>query len=159
MINFFIREAKQGDLEQIQQLYHDTVIAINSKDYKEEQIKVWSDISAGSHSFSKKIIEQNFYVADFKNTVIGFGSITDVGYLDYMYVHKDFQRAGVAKKLLQQIEKTAGELNVERIYSHVSITAKGFFEKHGYSKEGDLYDKYKGVEFINSLMVKSKEKI
>ena len=149
MIEFKTREAKQEDLEQILQLYHDTVTAINSKDYNEEQISVWSDVSGGGHNFSRKITEQNFYVAEFENKIIGFGSITDDGYLDYMYVHKDFQRKGVAKKLLHEIEKKSDELKVEKITSHVSITARGFFEKHGYEKESDNIDKHKGVEFIN----------
>lgn len=157
MTNFIIRVATQEDLEQIRQLYHDTVVAINSKDYNEEQIRVWSDVSGGSHFFSKKILEQNFYVAEFKSKIIGFGSVTDEGYLDYMYVHKDFQRKGVAKKLLQEIEKTADELKVEKIYSHVSITARGFFEKHGYIKESDRTENYKGTEFTNSVMVKHNE--
>lgn len=159
MNDYIIRVAEQEDLEQIKQLYHDTVTSINSNDYNEEQIRVWSDVSGGSHNFSEKIIEQNFFVADLESKIIGFGSVTDEGYLDYMYVHKDYQRKGVAKKLLHEIEKTADELKVEKIYSHVSITARGFFEKHGYTRESDQNEKYRGVEFINSVMVKSKVKI
>ena len=153
MNDYIIRVAEQEDLEQIKQLYHDTVTSINSNDYNEEQIRVWSDVSGGSHSFSEKIIEQNFFVADLESKIIGFGSVTDEGYLDYMYVHKDYQRKGVAKKLLHEIEKTADELKVEKIYSHVSITARGFFEKHGYTRESDQNEKYRGVEYINSVEV------
>ena len=158
MTGFKIREAKQEDLDQIMKLYHETVIEINSKDYDEEQIRVWSDVSDGNHNFPRKITEQNFYVAEFENKITGFGSVTDDGYLDYMYVHKDFQRKGVAKKILFEIEKKANELNIAKITSHVSITARGFFEKHGYEKESDHIDKHKGVEFINFVMVKRKEK-
>ena len=153
---FKIRTATSEDLQQIRKLYHDTVIAVNSKDYSEEQIKVWSDsgLTESGNTFSKKITEQNFYVAENANTIVGFSSVTDDGYLDYMYVHKDHQRKGIAKALLEKIEMKADELKLNIVTSDVSITARPFFEKHGFVKTGEKKDLYRCVEFINNIMVK-----
>ncbi|HMS66097.1 MAG TPA: GNAT family N-acetyltransferase [Ignavibacteria bacterium] len=153
---FNIRKAISKDLQQIRELYHDTVIAVNSKDYTEEQIRVWSGsgLTESGNTFTKKIEEQYFYVAEYENNIVGFSSVTDDGYLDYMYVHKDFQRNGIAKALLEKIESKADELKLNLITSDVSITARPFFEKHGYVKTGEKKDLYRGVEFINNIMVK-----
>jgi putative acetyltransferase len=71
-----------------------------------------------------------------------------------LYVHKDRQRIGVGAALLNEIERKALEQGNHEIYSHVSRTAKGLFEKHGYIHKEDLRDIYKGVLFINALMLK-----
>lgn len=149
-----IRTATERDAETISILYSETVRKINSKDYSEEQIKVWSGGSGNLDHWKRHIGEQYFIVAETDNVIVGFSSITPEGYLDFMYVHKNFQRAGVAKKLLEEIERKAAEQKNSEVYSHVSKTAKGFFEKFGYKHTGDLIDPYKGVVFINSIMKK-----
>lgn len=88
------------------------------------------------------------------NIVAGFSSLAKDGYLDFMYVSKDFQRCGVASKMLAAIEQKAKEQKNPEIYSHVSKTAKGFFQKMGYEYKEDISDLYKGELFINALMVK-----
>ncbi|MEO8209694.1 MAG: GNAT family N-acetyltransferase [bacterium] len=149
-----IREARQKDIEGIIELYRETVRAVNSKDYSKEQIKVWSEGAENYDNWKRHILEQYFLVAVIDNVIVGFSSIAPNGYLDFMYVHKDFQRKGIATNLLIEIERKAEEQKNEEIYSHVSATAKGFFEKSGYKYFGELKDSYKEVIFINNLMKK-----
>lgn len=149
-----IRTATESDVAAIADLYSETVRNINSKDYTERQIEVWSNGSANLENWKRHIKEQYFVVAEIKNTIAGFSSITPEGYLDFMYVHKDFQRVGIAKKLLDEIEKKAIEQKNPEIFSHVSKTAKGFFEKSGYVFSGESIDPYKGEVFINNIMKK-----
>jgi putative acetyltransferase len=104
--------------------------------------------------WKKRIKEQYFILAVINDVISGFGSIATDGYLDFMYVHKDYQRMGVAKSLLDEIERKAIEQKNPQVYSHVSKTAKGFFEKYGYEHKEDLRDVYKDIIFINALMVK-----
>ena len=67
--------------------------------------------------------------------IVGFSSITPTGYLDYMFVHKDFQGRGIATMLLEEIERYALAAGIKRITSEVSLTARPFFEKQGYVVE------------------------
>ncbi len=76
------------------------------------------------------------------------------GYLDFMFVHKDFQGQGIASALLSDIEHQASEQNNEFIYSDVSITAKGFFEKKGFIVERQQLKKSKKKELVNFRMIK-----
>lgn len=149
-----IREASFGDIDSIFSLYRETVRNINARDYSPEQIRVWSDGSGNNTRLEKAIDEQYFIVAEIDGEIAGFSSIAKDGYLDFMYVHKDHQREGVALALLTEIESKALVQKNAEIYSHVSKTAKGFFEKMGYEHKEDLHDMYKGVLFINALMVK-----
>lgn len=149
-----IREAKTNDARQIGNLYFDTVRTINAKDYNENQIKVWSESGLEYKKWERIIADQYFIVAEEDEVISGFATLTKDGYLDFMYVHKNFQRKGVAKMLLEEIERKAEEQKNPEIYSHVSKTAKGFFEKHGFYFDGKLVDEFKGETFINNLMKK-----
>lgn len=152
--SFKIRTAEETDIPQIAKLYYETVRHINSKDYSEKHIEVWSNAAFAVEGWKKKISEQYFLVAETDREIIGFSSIAIDGYLDFMYVHKEHQREGIATKLINEIEKKAAEQNNEEIYSHVSKTAKPFFEKAGYKYSGDHIDPAKEVVFINNIMKK-----
>lgn len=53
--------------------------------------------------------------------------------LDRLYVHKDFQRLGIASTLLAKPESAAIQLKLVEIKTYASITAKPFFENHDYT--------------------------
>lgn len=152
-----LRVASKNDVPAIMALYRDTVRNINSKDYSPEQIAVWSDTTGMEATWGRCVSEQYFVVAvSEEGKITGFSSVAKNGYLDFMYVHKDFQRKGIASALLQEIERKAAQQKNGEIFSHVSKTAKGFFLKKGYTHKRDLRDKAKGSEivFINALMIK-----
>ncbi len=152
--NIIIRPARLSDVDQICKLYYDTVRNVNFKDYSPEQVEVWSNGGLNADNWKRKIDEQYFIVVEIDGELTGISSIAQDGYLDYLYVHKDYQRCGVASVLLGEIERKALEQKNIQIYSHVSKTAKGFFEKMGYEHKEDLPDMYKGMLFVNALMVK-----
>ncbi|MBZ0202463.1 MAG: GNAT family N-acetyltransferase [Ignavibacteria bacterium] len=153
-----LREADNGDIPAIMSLFRDTIREVNSRVYTPEQIAVWSDTTGMESAWKRHIKEQHFIVAESagEEGITGFSSIAENGYLDFMYVHKDHQREGVASALLAEVESKAIDQKNREIFSHVSRTAKGFFLKNGYIHVRDLTDKAKGmnVVFINALMVK-----
>ena len=59
--------------------------------------------------------------------ITGFADIDENGYLDHLFVHKDYQGKGIASALCSRIEES-----FKRIETHASITARPFFEKRGY---------------------------
>ncbi|MCI8733395.1 MAG: GNAT family N-acetyltransferase [Clostridia bacterium] len=61
--------------------------------------------------------------------IVGFGDIDNSGYLDRLYVHKDYQRRGVATIICDKLEQA---VKVNKIITHASITAKPFFEQRGF---------------------------
>lgn len=159
-----IRRAVPEDLAEIRQLYIDTVTNVNSKDYDENQIRAWikpwfepDTTTRDGRTFADKIVEQYFIVAVINNIIAGFASLEDNGYLDFMYVHKDFQRHGVAKKLLNELESYAREKNIKEVNAIVSKTALGFFEKHGWIKIREDVVEVRGATFVDNIMIKKLE--
>ncbi|MEP0984166.1 GNAT family N-acetyltransferase [Ekhidna sp.] len=148
-----IREATFDDVDEIIDLFISTVKAVNKRDYSAEQIAAWT--SAKDRSiWCKKIESQHFYVANIDDQIVGFSSIDDTGYVDFLYVHKDFQGIGIAKALLEEIEHKARKLQLTRIHSSVSITAQPFFKSRGFETYNQEHKELKGIAFTNALMEK-----
>lgn len=75
-------------------------------------------------------------------------------YLDFMYVHKDFQRQGIAEILLNALEAEAKRRDTKIITSDISKTARPFFEKKGYVVVNEQENLRAGVVLINYKMKK-----
>jgi putative acetyltransferase len=149
-----ITEATLEDIKEITQLFYQTIQEINSKDYPKDEIDDWSSWHEDVDRWAEEIEKLYFIVAKIENRIVGIASLATDGYLDLLFVHKDFQRLGIAKTLLTEIEKKASEQQNDLLYSDVSITAKGFFEKHGFKVEKQQMKKSKEKELINFKMTK-----
>ena len=82
---------------------------------------------------------------------MGFGDIDQTGYLDRLYIHKDYQGKGIAKALCDMLEDYP---KTEKITVHASITAKGFFEKRGYKTVKEQTVVRGGISLTNFVMEK-----
>jgi len=152
-----LRQAIESDVENITQLFFDTIQSINIKDYSQEEVDDWSSWKTDIDKWLEKMQEQYFVVAEINNMILGFGSLAKDGYLDFLFVDKNTQGQGVASAILSEIERKATEQNNELIYSDVSLTAKGFFENKGFIVEKQQLKKSKKMELMNFRMIKSKE--
>lgn len=72
-------------------LFLDTVNSINAKDYQECQIKVWANPNRDLNKWNLSLLQNNSFVAQIKQEIVGFIDISTSGYLDRLYVHKDYQ--------------------------------------------------------------------
>lgn len=131
--NFTIRTAQQSDIIELKDLFQDTVLVINKRDYSQEEVEDWASCGDVLPEIREMIKTHYFIVAvNPELQIVGFSSITPQGYLHNMFVHKDFQGKGIATILLNEIERYAITNGIIRITSEVSITARPFFEKRGY---------------------------
>jgi putative acetyltransferase len=76
------------------------------------------------------------------------------GYLDKLYVHKDYQGKFIAFHLLREIEKIARELGLSKITTHCSITAKIPAERMGFLVIKEQAVIRNGISLINFVMEK-----
>ena len=98
---------------------------------------------------------QYFIVAtDVEGQMLGFTALRGDGYLHSMFVHKDYQRQGIATALLQKIEAYASEHGIKEMTSEVSITARPFFEHHGYKVEREQRVQANRMIMTNFMMRK-----
>jgi putative acetyltransferase len=157
-MNVEIRQAKNDDIVEVTRLFYETIQTINSRDYPQDEIDDWSSWHTDYDKWNERILEQYFIVATRDNKIVGFASLATDGYLDLMFVHKDYQRQGIANQLLLELEKKAIEQNNQEIYSEVSITAKDFFEKHGFCVKRKQLKKSRVKELENYCMTKEMKK-
>jgi putative acetyltransferase len=149
-----IRIAQLSDVDAIRQLFQETIESVNRNDYNPDQIKIWSAGAQCIENWQKKIKEQYFLLSEDKNTVNGFASMDVNGYIDFMYIHKNYQNQGIATLLLQALESKASELHLEKMWANVSITARPFFQKRGFIIT-DIHIKWiQEVAFENAVMTK-----
>jgi putative acetyltransferase len=159
-MSYVIREFRESDGMQIATLFYETVHTVNAQDYTEEQVNAWAPRLSGSEAdkrvkrFVQSLRQHISYVADKNGIVIGFADISQDGYIDYMYVHKDYQRQGVASALLRTLEAAVIPFGVQRVWANVSITARPFFEHYGYAAVQSQIVQLGGVYLSNFRMEK-----
>lgn len=145
-----IREYRPSDCREITELFYQTVHTINAKDYTEEQLNVWAPGNPDLDLWNQSFLGHYTLVAVENGIIIGFGDIDEKGHLDRLFVHKDYQRKGIASALCEKLEQNAGG----RIETHASITAKPFFEKRGYQVVREQQVIRKGIVLVNYIMEK-----
>lgn len=146
-----IREYEQTDCKYLTELFYDTVYSVNARDYTEEQLGVWATGSVNLKEWNKSLLEHFTVVAVEDNIIVRFGDIDKMGYLDRLYVHKDYQNRGIATAICNELEHAANKV---KITTYASITAKSFFEKRGYKVIKEQHVERKGVLLTNYLMEK-----
>ncbi len=152
--NISIRLAKLDDLKEMQKIFVDTITTVCSSDYDEQQIRVWVSGVNNTERWKKIMIEQYVIVAEKAEEILGFATLNKESYIDLLYVHKDYQRQGIAKLLLDRITKEARRLGYSKLNSDVSKTARPFFAKNGFVQLSEQTNIRQGVELINYKMTK-----
>lgn len=145
-----IREYREEDGKALAALFYHTVHTVNAKDYTKAQLDAWATGKIDLAQWNRSLCKQICAVAVIAQTIVGFGDITQTGYLDRLYVHRDFQRKGIASMLCDALERqTQG-----KIITHASITARPFFEKRGYRVMCAQYVERNGERLKNFVMEK-----
>ena len=127
------RPATVTDIPELKELFCNTVLTVNARDYTAEEVADWASCGDLPSHWEELFAALHFIAAcDAEDRIVGFTSIRNDGYLHSMFVHKDHQGEGIATALLQQIEAYATEHGIREITSEVSITARPFFERKGY---------------------------
>ena len=151
-----IRHYRSSDIEEMVRLFYETVHAVNIRDYTEQQVNVWATGEVDCEEWDASFKEHLTYVATENGLIVGFGDIDEAGYLDRLYVHKDYQNRGIATAICDRLEAESG---VGCITVHASVTAKGFFENRGYRVIKSQVVERRGVGLKNYVMEKSISRI
>lgn len=191
----YLRKYHPSDCAALAALFYETIHSVNACDYPQEQLDAWADGHVDLGAWNESFLAHNTYVAvqecvgaddidsrasDSTDTapgktggspanalIIGFGDMDDTGYLDRLYVHKDYQGRGVATAICDRLEEdfclSRGQLlqnsamqkrKNDTFTTHASITARPFFEKRGYTVVKAQQVVRKGISIRNYIMRK-----
>ena len=150
-----LREYRSEDCFELAKLFFDTVHTVNLKDYTKAQVDVWASGNVDIEAWDKSFKNHYTVISEDKGIITGFGDMSNDGYLDRLYVHKEHQGEGIGSLIVTELErkiKTCYGVPVFTVFS--SITAKPFFEKRGYVSLRRNFVTRGGIELINFYMEK-----
>lgn len=149
----YLRNYNSTDCKNLAELFYDTVHSANAKDYAKEALDVWATEKIDLKEWNRSFIRHHTVVAVENNVIVGFDDIDNSGYLDRLFVHKNYQRQGITTTICNELESA---VTVTRITTHASITAKPFFQQRDYKivKKQEIIRR--GVILTNYLMEKLK---
>lgn len=149
-----IRSYQSSDIKEMAELFYNTVHTVNAEDYTGEQLDAWADGNPDLVKWDQSFQAHQTLIAEENDRIVGFGDIDRTGYLDRLYVHREYQGQGIATLLCDLLEELT-EGNV--ITVHASITAKPFFERRGYRTVKRQQVERRGILLTNYIMEKDKQ--
>ena len=147
-----IRPYQPEDCKELARLFFNTVHTVNAKDYTKQQLNAWATGTVDLEAWNRSLTEHFTLVAMENGIITGFGDMDATGYLDRLYVHRDFQGQGIASALCDRLEPSVSG----PITTHASITARPFFEKRGYRVIKEQQVERRGVLLTNFIMEKQR---
>lgn len=146
-----IRRYLSSDCQALAELFYHTVHTVNARDYTPLQLNAWASGAVDLAAWDRSFREHLTLVAEEGAVITGFGDIDSTGYLDRLYIHRDFQRRGIASAICGGLESS---VLAAAVTTHASITARPFFERRGYRTVTVRQVLRSGVSLTNYLMEK-----
>lgn len=144
---------KPADLEAVLTLFYETVHTVNAGDYSSAQLDAWAPRVPDRVAWQARLAAERVLLAEEDDVLLGFASLdVEGGLIDHLYVHKDYQRRGIASALCDQLESWA----ISSVLStEASLTAVRFFSARGYQLVRRQQVVRRGVMLANIIMKKS----
>lgn len=149
-----IEKNKNQYVEELAQLFTNTIHKVNRKDYTKEQIESWAPTKIDYKKWKNRFEKTKPYIVKNNNKIIGFFEFENDGHIDCFYVHYDYQRQGIGNLMMSKIIEIAKEKKLDKIFAEVSITAKPFFEQNSFVVESKNIVKKDKIELVNYIMTR-----
>ena len=155
-----IRLSNDQDCAEIARVHRATIRHINSKDYPENIIKAWAGRTSAKRFRDSLLKGAKRWVAVDKDKIVGFVDHGKGDELWGLYVHKNYIGKGVGSKLLEIAEDSLKKQGAKNIKTESTITARPFYEKHGYKfiKKNlhPIFGDRKNGLFVNTCIMEKK---
>jgi putative acetyltransferase len=160
--SYVLRLARPDDALPLLDLFQDTIRRVNCRDYCPDQIAAWTS-GILPEVWAARLASRWCVVAQMHDNRLGgfadlevddlkAGDLKAGGHLDRFYVSADFQRIGIGRALLAAVMQRAAVLQLPRVFTEVSITARPFFLSQGFRVITDQLVFSRGAAFLNYRM-------
>lgn len=153
-MNVKLKKYSSKYLEEILSLFNHTIESVNMKDYTQAEINQWVQYHPNLDKWNQRFENSYCIVAFCDKELVGFGNIQNNGYLDCLYVSKEYIRKGIGELLFCELEKYAKSRQNKKISTDASITAVHFFSKMGFNVIQKQNNERNGQNLINYRMTK-----
>ena len=132
MLKMKIREYLENDYHEIADLFYASVHAINNAAYSNDDLEAWAPSEIDYNHWKKRLALKKPYVAIKNDKIAGFIELENSGHIDCLYVHPNYQKQGIATRLLKYALCRAKEKRFDRVFVEASEVAKPLFIANGF---------------------------
>jgi len=130
-----LRPFLPDDASLLREIFRDSIEELTADDYTAAQQEAWASVADNVSDFGKKLAGQLTLVATLEGSPVGFASLDGKDKIDMLYVHPAAVGQGVGATLVDALEKLAAGRGVVKLVVDASDSARGFFEKRGYTAQ------------------------
>lgn len=143
-----IQSYREGLEAKLYQIYFETVRKVNIRDYSLAQVEAWAPQQFDMSLWTARLNTINPYIAYWNDEVAGFADLQSNGYIDMFFCRADLQGKGVGRALMSRLIQEGNNRSLTTLHSNVSITAKPFFERFGFTALNSQEVHVRGQIFI-----------
>jgi putative acetyltransferase len=143
------------DVPFLAEIFRASIEDLTGDDYSIEQQEAWASAADDEEEFAARLAAELTLVATFGGAAVGFAALADNTRIDMLYVHPTAAGQGAGAMLCDALEKLAGARGAKELTVDASETARGFFEKRGYTAKTRNTVSIAGEWLANTTMVKS----
>jgi putative acetyltransferase len=149
-----LRPMLPTDTPFLAEIFRASIEDLTADDYSTAQQEAWASAADDEEAFAAKLAGELTLVATFGGAAVGFAALADNSHIDMLYVHPAATGQGAGAMLCDALEKLAGVRGAKELTVDASDTARGFFEKRGYTGKSRNTVTVAGEWLANTTMVK-----
>jgi putative acetyltransferase len=130
-----LRPFLPADAPVLAAIYQASIDELTGEDYSPAQQAAWAAQADDEEEFAERLARGLTLVATIAGAPVGFATLQGTDHIDLLYVHPSAAGQGVAALLVDALEKLAQARGAARLDADVSDTARGFFERRGFTAE------------------------
>jgi putative acetyltransferase len=147
-----LRRYRPDDAPVLLALFLGTIRRVISRDYSPAQIAAWASDDIDPVVWAERFTGRFVPVVEEAGRLVGFADLETDGHIDRVYVSADHQSRGIGRQLLAAVVAEARRLRLARLFTEASISARPFFEAHGFAVLAPQVATCRGSEFVNYRM-------
>jgi putative acetyltransferase len=149
-----MRPMLPDDVPLLAEIFRAAIEELTADDYSEAQREAWTSAADDEEEFGAKLASELTLVATFGGAAVGFASLADNTRIDMLYVHPAAAGQGAGAMLCDALEKLAAARGSKELTVDASDSARGFFEKRGFSAQSRNTVSLGGEWLANTTMKK-----
>ncbi len=123
------------DAPLLAEIFRASIEELAVEDYGEAQRGAWASAADDEAAFGERLAQELTLVATLGGSPVGFISLKGADEIDMLYVHPAAAGRRAGTMLCEAVEKLAAARGTQRLSVDASDSARGFFERRGFTAQ------------------------
>ncbi|KIT51787.1 acetyltransferase, partial [Vibrio parahaemolyticus EN9701121] len=135
-------------------IFYHTIRNVNIRDYSQAQVEAWAPDNFDPEVWQRKMNSIVPFVAEIDGDIVAYTDLQENGLIDHFFCHHEHQGKGIGRSLMEHVLSVGNQQGIYRFYSEVSITARPFYERLGFTLVQGQTVEVRGQTLNNFVMEK-----